>query len=76
VASLDRFMRCERKEVEKWIRMCEGHGTLPRQPVHSGKDLGPGVAWQQGGEFIQRAGAGPSELLLDGRVDRVSLCHD
>ena len=49
--------------------MFEGDGAFPRQPVHGGKDLAPGIVWHQGGEFIQRAGAGPCELLLDGRFD-------
>lgn len=55
--------------------MFEGDGAFPRQPVHGGKDLGPGITGQQGGEFIKRAGAGPSELLVDGRFDRKCLCH-
>ena len=54
--------------------MFEGDGAFPRQPVHGGKDLGPGITGQQGSEFIQRAGAGPSELLVDGRFDQKFLC--
>jgi hypothetical protein len=55
--------------------MFEGDGAFPRQPVHGGKDLGPGIIGQQGGEFIKRAGAGPSELLVDRRFDQKFLCH-
>jgi hypothetical protein len=55
--------------------MFEGDGAFPRQPVHGSKDLGPGIIGQQGGEFIKRAGAGPSELLVDRRFDQKSLCH-
>ncbi|HSL02654.1 MAG TPA: hypothetical protein VK901_03830 [Nitrospiraceae bacterium] len=36
-------------------------------------DLGPGVAWQQGGEFIQRTGADLSELPMDGRFNHIGL---
>ena len=55
--------------------MFEGDGAFPRQPVHGGKDLGPGITGQLGSEFIQRAGAGPSELLVDCRFDQKFLCH-
>lgn len=55
--------------------MLEGDGAFPRQAVHGGKDLGPGIAGQQGGEFIQRAGAEQIELLVNGRFDRICLCH-
>ena len=53
--------------------MLEGDGAFPRQPVHGGKDLGPGITGQKGGEFIKRAGAGPSELLVDRRFDQKFL---
>ena len=55
--------------------MFEGDGAFPRQPVHGGKDLGPGITGQKGGEIIKRAGAGPSELLVDRRFDQKFLCH-
>jgi len=55
--------------------MFEGDGAFPRQSVHGGKDLGPGITGQKGGEFIKRAGAGPSELLVDRRFDQKFLCH-
>lgn len=73
VANLGALTRGERKEVAKRSWMFEGHGTLPRQPVHGGKDLGPGIAWQQVGKFIQRAGADLSELLVDRRFDHIYL---
>src|SRR5713101_4159089 len=65
----------ERKYVAEWSWMFEGDGAFPRQPVHGGKDLGPGITGQQGGEFIQRAVADPSELLVDCRFDQKFLCH-
>ena len=55
--------------------MFEGDGAFPRQSVHGGKDLGPGITGQKGGEFIKRAGAGPSELLVDRRFDQKFLYH-
>lgn len=72
---LDGSTRCEREEVVERSWMSEADGAFPRQPVHGGKDLGPGITGQQSGEFIQRAGADPSELLVDGRFERVYLCH-
>jgi len=70
VARLGRSMGSERKYVAEWSWMFEGDGAFPRQPVHGGKDLGPGITGQLGSEFIQRAGAGPSELLVDCRFDQ------
>ena len=55
--------------------MCEGDGTAPRQPVHGGKYLSPGVAWQQGGEFIQRTGVDLSQLPMDFRFEQICLRH-
>ena len=43
--------------------------VFPCQPIDGGKDLRPGIAWQQGGELIQLAGAAPSELVVDGQFD-------
>jgi len=48
---LARSTRCEREEVAEWSWMFECHGTFSGQPVHGGKDLGPGIAGQQGSEF-------------------------
>jgi len=55
--------------------MCEGDGAFPRQPVQGGKDQSPAIAGQEGGKFIQRAGSGPSELMVDGRFDRLCQCQ-
>lgn len=55
--------------------MFEGDVAFPRQPIHGGEDLGPGIAGQQGHEFVQRTGADPNEFLTDGRFKRVSLNH-
>lgn len=49
--------------------------AFPRQPVHGGKDSSTEIALQQGDEFIQRAGDNPSEVLVDGRFERIGLCH-
>lgn len=55
--------------------MCEGHGTAPRESVYGGKDLSPGIAWQQGGEFVQRTDVDLSELPMNSRFDRIGLQH-
>lgn len=68
-------LRREREEVAERSRMFEGDGAFPRQPIYGGKDLGPGIARQQDGQFLQRTGPDPGELLLNGRFKRVSLCH-
>ena len=75
VTYLGGSMRCKRKEVAERGGMFKGEGAFPRQPIHSGKDLCPGITGQQGCEFIQRAGADPSELLVDDRFDRTYLYH-
>jgi len=53
--------------------MLEGDGASFVQSVNCGKRLIPGIAGQPLVQFLDRAGARPSEFLADGRFESMGL---